>query len=339
MAVLTDYMERKLLDHIFGQAAFTRPNGLYLGLSASAFADSDNGTTASAKEPSGNYARVRIDNISEYNTSNHDIRNTSSIDFNEASGSWGDVEYWGIFDGTGSSANMLMHGSFSAATTVSSGDQFRISTGDLEINFPSAIYVGANSTYTDNHSEGTTDHYVKAKWRYHIAYALGFLSSYSNLAADEKFLFYSSAVSGSYSDSSRNHHTNLYLAVRTSAFPTSGLTGSEISQSGTNYARVNILSAYDSSIDYFSAATTSSGTTSISNDKVIQFQEATSSWGNISHFAIFRGDTLMHSADERVSNQATSMYPLISGALTSTKTVGSGDRLRFGIGDLVITAS
>ena len=112
MSILTDYTEKKLLDHIFGQAAFTRPNELYLGLSTTAFVDADNGSTAYAKEPSGNaYARVRIDNISEYNTSGDDIRNSSSIDFAEATGSWGSIGYWGIFDGSGSSANMLMHGS------------------------------------------------------------------------------------------------------------------------------------------------------------------------------------------------------------------------------------
>ena len=330
MAVLTDYMERKLLDHIFGQAAFTRPNGLYLGLSASAFADSDNGTTASAKEPSGNYARVRIDNISEYNTSNHDIRNTSSIDFNEASGSWGDVEYWGIFDGTGSSANMLMHGSFSSATTVASGDQFRISTGDLEINFPSSIVAGGNSQNTHNN----TTYWSMAYWRKQIAYFFGF--DVGANVINEKFQFCTNTDTLFGQDA-------LWLAVSTSAFPTSGLTAAELS--GGGYARQRIVYGTSTS---FSAATTSSGTTSTSNNVAISFPEATSSWGDISHFAIFRGignqssETLTAQAQRCSSydsNYATSYYPLISGALTSTKTVGSGDRLRFGIGDLVITAS
>lgn len=335
MAVLTDYMEKKLLDHIFGQAAFTRPFALYLGLSTTAFADSDNTTTASAKELSGNaYARVRIDDISEYNTSGDDIRNSSSIDFAEATGSWGNIGYWGIFDGNGSSANMLMHGSFSSATTVNSGDQFRISTGGLEINFPSAIYVGNGG-------------YAYANWREQIAYFLGF-NVHNNSNVNQQFLYYTS-------DNSNFYHNALYLAVSASAFPTSGLTGWEVG-TATNptpshgYARVQILNDNNSSIDYFNAATTSSGTTTISNNVAIQFPEATGSWGDISHFAIFRGSSSSSYADyANIRPGSTfgstsyvmynSQYPLISGALTSTKTVNSGDRLRFGIGDLVITAS
>jgi hypothetical protein len=332
MSILTDYMEKKLLDHIFGQAAaFTRPSALYLGLSTTAFADSDTGSTASAKEPSqSSYSRVRIDNISTYDTGGHYIRNNSSIDFAEATGSWGSIGYWGIFDVASGAGNMLMHGSFSSATTVASGDQFRISSGDLQINFPSSIYAGNDASYT----VGNTTYYGKAKWRKQIAYLLGFeIYSGASFTANEKFLFYNNTASGFEQD-------RLYLAVKNSAFPTSGLTGSEISQSGTGYARVKILEANNSTIDYFNAATTSSGTTSISNNVVIQFPEAASSWGNISHFAIFRGSSSTdQEADTFVSGRPTSQYPLISGALTSTKTVNSGDRLRFGIGDLVITAS
>lgn len=332
MSILTDYMEKKLLDHIFGQAAFTRPNELYLGLSTTAFADSDNGSTASAKEPSGNsYARVRIDNISEYNTSGDDIRNNSSIDFAEATGSWGSIGYWGVFDGTGSSANMLMHGSFSSATTVASGDQFRISTGDFEINFPSAIYAGDNSLIS-------TGSYSRAKWRQQIGHLFGF--DIGNQGTNQDFEYYTDTDSTFGQDS-------LYLAVSASAFPTSGLTAHEVSTSGTAYARVRILDGDDSNVDYFNAATTSSGVTSISNNVAISFPEATSSWGDISHFAIFRGADSNQAANDASAQRAysyhnafdTSLYPLISGALTSTKTVNSGDRLRFGIGDLVITAS
>lgn len=335
MAILTDYMEQKLLDHIFGQAAFTRPSALYLGLSTTAFADSDNTTTASAKEPSGNaYARVQIDNISEYNTSGDDIRNSSSIDFAEATGSWGSIGYWGIFDSSGSSANMLMHGSFSSATTVGSGDQFRISTGGLEINFPSAIYAGNSGV-------------ASANWREQIAYFLGF-DVHNGGDENENFLYYSNSTQYFY-------HNALYLAVSASAFPTSGLTGWEVGTANSvnptdGYARVKILEANNSNIDYFNAATTSSGTTTISNNVAIQFPEATGSWGNISHFAIFRGSSSSsHNDYANIRPGSTfgggsyvmynSQYPLISGSLTSTKTVSSGDRLRFGIGDLVITAS
>ena len=325
MAILTDSMERKLLDHIFKKAEYTRPSYLHMGLSTTAFTDSDSASAAYAKEPSGNaYARVQVDNKIFYDHTNEDLRNTSSIDWAEATGAWGDIEYWGIFDGSGSSAALVMHGSFSAATTVSSGDQFRISTGDFEINFPATIYTGG-LVYNANNSSSN----VFAKWREQIGYLLGFDWSGSQ-DVNEMFLFHTSSSSGF-------THDELYLGVSASAFPTSGLTTFEVSRSSTNYTRVHL-----SSSDFGSAAT-SSGTTTITNTSPITFGEASASWGNISHFAIFRGsdDGDFHDATgySVTGNHVNSIYPLISGALTTTKAVGSGDRLRFGIGDLVITAS
>ena len=321
MAILTDSMERKLLDHIIGKAEYTRPGSLWMGLSTTAFTDSDSASAAYAKEPSGNaYARVQVDDKVYYDHTNEDLRNTSSIDWAEATGAWGDIEYWGIFDGQSSSDDLVMHGSFSAATTVSSGDQFRISTGDFEINFPAAIYHGTRNSTTF------------ANWREQIGYRLGFDWS-GNQDINEQFLFRSSA-------NASFDHPALYLGVSASAFPTSGLTASEISRSGTAYARVQL------SASNFGSAATSSGTTTITNTSAIVFPEATASWGNISHFAIFRGEyvntgTSTDRAETSTYNSANynANYPLISGALTTTKAVGSGDRLRFGIGDLVITAS
>ena len=323
MAILTDSMERKLLDHIFGKAEYTRPITLWMGLSTTAFTDSDSASAAYAKEPSGNaYARVQVDNKIYYDHTNEDLRNTSSIDWAEATGTWGDIEYWGIFDGQSSSADLVMHGSFSAATTVSSGDQFRISTGDFEINFPAAIYTGA-STQSGNVSY--------ANWREQIGYLLGF-DGYGTPNINARFLYRSTNTSNGF------EHTALYLGVSASAFPTSGLTAHEVSRGNTAYERV-FLSASN-----FGSAATSSGTTTITNTSPITFSEATASWGNISHFAIFRGAP-SHTSYQGATgysvgnNYKCSSYPLISGALTTTKAVGSGDRLRFGIGDLVITAS
>ena len=318
MAILTDSMERKLLDHIIGKAEYARPGSLWMGLSTTAFTDSDSASAAYAKEPSGNaYARVKVDDKVYYDHTNEDLRNTSSIDWAEATGAWGDIEYWGIFDGQSSSDDLVMHGSFSAATTVSSGDQFRISTGDFEINFPAAIYTGYSSSS------------VWANWREQIGFRLGFDWS-GTQNTNEMFHFYTSSASNF-------KHDSLYLGVSASAFPTSGLSNHEVSRSSTAYQRVALFP------NSFGSAATSSGTTTITNTSAIVFPEATASWGNISHFAIFRGsnDPDDHRADGASvsSYYYNSSYPLISGALTTTKAVGSGDRLRFGIGDLVITAS
>jgi len=93
-----------------------------------------------------------------------------------------------------------------------------------------------------------------------------------------------------------------------------GAGGAEVS--GVSYARVTTDGA-----DWNAAATGS-----ISNAEDITFPEAGGSWGTITHFAIF--------------DAASAGNMLASGALSSSKAVGSGDTPKFAGGTpgaLVIT--
>ena len=269
MAILSDYFEPKLLDHIFIKSEYTRSASLYIGVSTTAFTESDNGITAAAKEPGynssvpsyfgDNYARVSIDNIAGYDATADKIKNSSGIDFAEAGGSgWGSIQYWAIFDSNLSIANMLMHGSFTSAVTVSAGSQFRIGTGDLEIIFPT-ILNAANIT-------------GGRKWRAQMAYLIGFdnndLTTEFNTSSASQFQFLFATDTASNFDDHR-----LYLGISASAFPNqAGLTSVE--NTGTNYARVQ----FDGT-NFGSATTSGSGVTTISNTSAIAFPEAGSDWG------------------------------------------------------------
>lgn len=343
MAILSDYLEPKLLDHIFKRSEFTRPSGLYIGISSSAFSEGDSGTTAAAKEPGydsttpsyfgDGYSRVQIDNNAQYDATSGNIKNTSGIDFPEAGGSgWGSIQYWAIFDGNTSTANMLMHGSFTSAVTVSAGSQFRIGSGDLEIIFPT-IVNDANDTSDPSVSSSYNEY--SRKWRLQLAYRMGFdhpSGTPPNIQFD--FEYATNASSAFYDD-------QLYLAVSTTAFPES-LSAAELS--GTGYARVNIASAFAD------ASTDGSGVTTISNSSAISFPEAGSDWGDIAYWAIFRGNAgasninggyyaAGYVAASSGNVNHSSRQALMKGALTTSKTVNSGDVLRFGIGDFVVTAS
>lgn len=327
MAILSDYFEPKLLDHIFIKSEYTRSSSLFLGISTTAFTESDNGTTAAAKEPGYNssgptyfgdsYARVQIDNKCGYVSTHDKIKNSSGIDFAEAGGSgWGDIAYWAIFDGANSTDNMLMHGLFSASVTVASGSQFRISSGSLEINFPTIL--------NDAHTTGGRE------WRAQTAYLMGFDDNDITTGTQFQFKFAADTTSGF--DDHR-----LYLGVSASAFPTgAGLTSVE--NTGTNYARVQ----FDGT-NFGSATTSGSGVTTISNTSAIAFPEAGSDWGDMAYWAIFRGGNAADLSSSRVdlysSSVTGSKQPLLMGSLSTSKTVNSGDVLRFGIGDFVITAS
>ncbi len=324
MAILSDYFEPKLLDHMFNKAEFTRPSSLYLGVSTTAFTESDNGITAAAKEPGynssgptyfgSNYSRATLSSKARYDTTSKSIKNYAGIDFAEAGGSgWGDIEYWAIFDGTGSTANMLMHGSFTAAVTVASGSQFRIGTGDLEIIFPTILNEADDlSTSSDNRF-----------WRGQVAYLLG-LNHPTGIDsnANNYFSFATENNSGRF----------LYLGVSTTAFPDS-LSAAE--SSGTNYQRVYVTNSWAN------ASTSGSGVTTISNSAAMSFPEAGSDWGDIAYWAIFRGDNTgdYDASAYTSSGSGSSSQPLLKGTLTASKTVNTGDVLRFGQGDFVVTAS
>jgi hypothetical protein len=125
MSAMSDYLENEILDHILRNAAYTPASTVYIGLSTGSFADGNSGT-----ELSGNsYARqsIAFDAASSGTTDN-----TSAIDFPTATGSWGAVSHWGLFDAA-TSGNLLIHGAFSASKTVASGDILRIAAGELDI--------------------------------------------------------------------------------------------------------------------------------------------------------------------------------------------------------------
>lgn len=101
----------------------------------------------------------------------------------------------------------------------------------------------------------------------------------------------------------------LYVALSTADPTDSG--GSISEPSGNNYARVSTASG-----DWNVA---SNG--SVSNANTISFPQASASWGTITHFAIYDaasgGNMLMHAA------------------LTSSRSVSSGDTPQFVAGDLI----
>lgn len=125
MSAMSDYLEAKILNHVLRNTAYTPASTVYIGLSTGSFADGNSGT-----ELSGNgYARRSI----AFDAASSGVSdNTSAIDFPTATGSWGTVSNWGLFDAS-SSGNLLIHGAFSASKAVATGDILRIAAGELDI--------------------------------------------------------------------------------------------------------------------------------------------------------------------------------------------------------------
>jgi|TARA_R110002153_G_scaffold270632_1_gene437166 hypothetical protein len=128
MAGFSDYLENKVLTHVFGGTAYTAPSTLYVGLYTAAPSDSGGGTEVSG----GSYARKSTANMTVSGTSPTQATNGAAIEFVTATGSWGTVTHVGVFDAL-TSGNLLGWAALTASKTVSSGDVFRFDAGDLDI--------------------------------------------------------------------------------------------------------------------------------------------------------------------------------------------------------------
>ena len=132
MGSFSDYWENEILDHIFGKGSYTPPT-IYVALSTADPTDDGSGLS----EPSGNgYARVQTAandwNAAIASGANHRIDNANNIVFPEATGNWGTISHFALFDAA-SAGNMLAHGQLSQPKQVTTGDTAKFAAGDLDV--------------------------------------------------------------------------------------------------------------------------------------------------------------------------------------------------------------
>jgi hypothetical protein len=128
MGSFSDYWEDKILDHIFGKDNYSPPS-IYVALSTADPLDDASGLA----EPSGN-AYVRVETSpSDWNTpSDGSLDNANDIIFPKATGSWGTITHFALFDAA-TGGNMLAHGALSPSKAVDSAYTAIFNTGDLNI--------------------------------------------------------------------------------------------------------------------------------------------------------------------------------------------------------------
>lgn len=125
---ISDYLENAWLNHVLKGTAYTQPTNLYIALSTADPLD----TGAGIAEPSGNnYARA-LCNSSWAAAASRAVSSNADITFNQASGSWGTITHWALFDAV-TGGNMLAHGDFTASKVVGAGVTPKITSGNLTI--------------------------------------------------------------------------------------------------------------------------------------------------------------------------------------------------------------
>jgi hypothetical protein len=127
MGSASDYLEAKILDHMIG-SAYSAPATWYVAASTADPTDDASGIA----EPSGNnYARASVA-ANTFSRATSTIDNDSAITFNEATGSWGTLTHWAIYDAV-TDGNMLFHGSLASSQAIASSETLRFPAGELDI--------------------------------------------------------------------------------------------------------------------------------------------------------------------------------------------------------------
>lgn len=125
MSAMSDYLENAFLSHFCSVSSTTMPAAVYLGLSTASMNDDDSGTELSGS----GYARQAITFAAAASAS---ISSNAAAEFPAATGSWGSVSHWAIYDAA-TAGNQLFHGSFATAKTIATGDILKVASGDLTI--------------------------------------------------------------------------------------------------------------------------------------------------------------------------------------------------------------
>ena len=132
----TNFLEQKVLEHVFRNVAYTSPTALYVGLFTTTPSDSTAGTEVSG----GSYARQSVA-FSFTSGDPSSVTNTAQITFPTATTpGFGTVTHAGIYDAlTGGNflayAELTLSSDFSTSNpkTIATGDIFRISAGNLQV--------------------------------------------------------------------------------------------------------------------------------------------------------------------------------------------------------------
>lgn len=127
MAGFSDYLEDKVLDHVFGGNAYSAPSTLYVALYTVAPTDTGGGTEVSG----GAYVR-QTGTFTVSGTNPTTASNSAAIEYPTATADYGTVVAVGIFDAL-SSGNLLAYANLTTSKVVSTGDVFRFNTGDLDV--------------------------------------------------------------------------------------------------------------------------------------------------------------------------------------------------------------
>lgn len=127
----SDYLEQKLLDHVFGKGAYTVPS-IWVALCTVAISDTDDGSTITEASYTG-YAR-KSTAASDWSRSGSIMSNANAITFVECSGGSSTVSWVALVDSaTTGAGNVLFCAQLTSSLSVSDGIQPYFAANDIQV--------------------------------------------------------------------------------------------------------------------------------------------------------------------------------------------------------------
>lgn len=125
MTAMSNYLENALINATLRNTSYTSPSTVYVALFTSDPTDAGSGTECSG----GAYVRQSA----TFGAPSDGASSISAdVEFPQATGSWGTITHFGIFDAS-SSGNLLYHGALTASKTIATGDVLKITSSNLTV--------------------------------------------------------------------------------------------------------------------------------------------------------------------------------------------------------------
>lgn len=136
MKRMSYYLIDRVLGHLFGLGYFGPP--LVIGVALSRYNPSPSGTGLDEPSPADNYSRVAtyaswwtLDELQDEEDASM-MHNSTAIVFNEASGDWGEITHFALFDSANYGVgNMLFFGELLVPKVITTGCIVRFEASGL----------------------------------------------------------------------------------------------------------------------------------------------------------------------------------------------------------------
>lgn len=146
MGSLTQFAQKKVLDHLLKGTSYTPPGAGALALGLSTADPGDDGAAWANPTYTG-YARKAITMAA---ASGRSIAQTGAVTFDPCTAGSSIVTHWGLWDQVAAGGNLLAHGALAAQKTVVAGNTPSVATGQVTVTFNAGgVFTAIATTILD----------------------------------------------------------------------------------------------------------------------------------------------------------------------------------------------